>query len=273
MQYSNNYAGIINQLAETDPNNPDILKLTALRAEKILSDPRLLAQYGSYYGMQGQQVRDNAREEIKADLEILSKQMEAEKIKAQTAKEYREIDKLSASIRDIYANIAYMDKKTATQELERVAKEIEVSVLPAIKRAEYNEILAGIAQKNASSEASRANAYQSYTSAEIDSRLADDRERLLQTQTEKERFEVEKVKEAVRKDLNSDAEAERVAKAYGAYLEHVGKNANNNYNTFMSESLKLYGPTFLSPKQQESLQKIISNAKSINKMDLTGVTD
>lgn len=142
------FATTINKLMQTDPTNPIIDQLQAMRLNKILSDPQLRAQYGAEYGMQSGAVTKIAKDEAIADvknvLAIQKDKMSILKEEALTIKEYKEMDKITKQIDEITSNIENKKADTVLKQLESTKLELENLYLPQEKKLELNKLIAEI---------------------------------------------------------------------------------------------------------------------------------
>jgi hypothetical protein len=159
------YATTINQLMQTDPTNPMIQQLQAMRANKVLSDPELLKRYGREYGMETGAITEMGEA---GEQQKLMDELEVIKGKLQNEKYVNEISKIQAEAKRIQADSAYKDAQTVVQEYKALQEKITAAGLPAKLKSEINENISQTAANYARGEASKASAAKSYAGAETE---------------------------------------------------------------------------------------------------------
>lgn len=154
-QQEGGFATTINQLKVTDPTNPMLPYLEIMRANKVLSDPLLMEQYGTEYGMQTGQILGVSQQ---AEQTQALNQLEILKGKAEYAQYLVDIAKVEADIKKIEADARNKDADTLSKEYDVLMKELEYLNLPEKLKQDLNAVIALSAQRYASAKSSIATA-------------------------------------------------------------------------------------------------------------------
>jgi hypothetical protein len=186
-QQDGGFATTINRLLASDPSNPLLPYLQALRANKILSDPEMMAQYGAEYGLQTGAITQMAESEQQQDI---VNRLEQIKLQTQNQKYVEEITKVQAEVRKIESEKAYKDTETIKKEYEALQEQLKYKNLPTKLKAELESELQLAEQRAASAQSSIASAKKSISDIDVNQA----RKGLIQKQqvTEAERAKTER---------------------------------------------------------------------------------
>lgn len=159
------FATTINQLRATDPNNELIPILEIMRANKILSDPQMMEQYGIEYGMQSGAITEMAEQEV---LQDVMQNLEVLKQQAQYKEYVAQIEKIQAEIQKIESEKAYKDAQIVEKEYQALQEQIKTANLPYQLQAELQSELQLAKQRSTSAMANVARAEQSRSATQTE---------------------------------------------------------------------------------------------------------